>query len=320
MGINPLDAKKDLLHSRPERIASLRYDYESQEKTAVETCCLCGSGHWTIITQRDRYDFPAQASACRKCGLTVLNPRMTSSAYTHFYNGVYRPLVSAYHGRRIDAQSIKEEQKTYAAEIGRFLAPFLEGKGGATFLDVGGSTGVVAAYLADRFGLKATVLDPAADEIAEAKEAGIETITALIEDWQPGDSRFQVIGMFQTIDHLLDVAAALRKLREVIAEDGMFVADIVDFRAAYLRNWSVESAVKIDHPFSLTEETAEALLRQVGFKPVRVIYSADHLHILFICCACTPDPGALPPREFVEGFFREIRYVQNVPSGVNVTS
>ena len=64
---------------------------------------------------------------------------------------------------------------------------------------------------------------------AEAQAMGIETITALVEEWQPEGRRFQVVGMFQTIDHLLDVAATLAKLRTIIAEDGIFVADILDF-------------------------------------------------------------------------------------------
>lgn len=297
--------------AQTERSAVLGYDYASKEKLALRVCNLCGSDGWTILTQRDRYGFPAQTTACSRCGLTVLNPRMTAAAYSHFYNGVYRPLVSAYHGRRIDAETVKLEQMAYASEMEGLLGAYLQGKGGARFLDVGGSTGVVVAHLASRFGLKATVLDPCVAEVAEAKALGIETITALLEEWQPGNDRFQVIGMFQTIDHLLDVAGALRKLRTVIAEDGIFIVDIVDFRAAYLKNGSVERAVKIDHPFSLTEETTEGFLARAGFVPSWKVYRADHLHILYVCYPCVPVPNALPSIESVDRFFWEVRCVEN---------
>jgi 2-polyprenyl-3-methyl-5-hydroxy-6-metoxy-1,4-benzoquinol methylase len=301
------------LNARAERIQELGYDYGAQEKEFVPACNLCGADQWTVLTHRDRYGFAAATTACGVCGLTVLNPRMSFRAYGEFYGRVYRPLVSAYHGRVIDAATVQEEQRHYSAEMETLLAPFFADKKGASFLDVGGSTGVVAAHFRRRFGLKGTVLDPAPDEIAEAEALEIETITALVEEWEPAGRRFDVIGMFQTIDHLLDVSTTLRKLREIITPDGLFVVDIVDFRAAYLKRWSVEEAVKIDHPYSLTEETAEAYLARAGFRPVRKAYSADHHLVAYVCRPCEPVATVLPARDSVERFFRELRYVQNAP-------
>ena len=91
------------------------------------------------------------AAGCLRCGLVFLNPLMTSDAYAEFYADVYRPLVSAYHGRRIDAETIQDEQREYAAIRAELLAPHLEGRGAKALLDVGGSTGVVAHHLKERF-------------------------------------------------------------------------------------------------------------------------------------------------------------------------
>jgi len=239
---------------------------------------------------------------------------MGNAGYGHFYEKVYRPLVSAYYGRRIDAVSVQEEQRAYAAEVAGVVDEYFADRRGASFLDVGGSTGIVSVHFARAFGIRPTVLDPAPDEIQEADALGVETIETLVEDWDPGDKRYDAIGMFQTIDHLLDVAGTLEKLRSAIAEDGLLLVDIVDFRAAYLKHWSVESALKIDHPFSLTEETAEAYLGRAGFEPVRKAYSADHHLVLYVCRPCAPKADLRPTRESVERFFREIRFVQNAPS------
>jgi hypothetical protein len=266
-----------------------------------------------VITHRDRYGLPAQGTACEQCGLIVMNPQMTSAAYGRFYNGIYRPLVGAYHGHAVDMQARKAKQIAYAAEMERLLEPYLRSRAGQTFLDVGGSTGVVAVQFARRFNLRPVILDPAADELAEAQAMEMETIGALVEDWEPGDRRFGIIGMFQTIDHLLDVSATLIKLRAAIAEDGLFVVDVVDFRASYLKNWSLEMALKIDHPYALTEATAEAYLARAGFSPVRKAYSADHHLVAYVCRPCAPDPDALPPKEYVDRLFWEMRYVQNAP-------
>src|SRR4029453_8567078 len=96
---------------RKERIAALGYDYAAQPKQALTSCNLCAGTEFVILTHRDRYGYPAEAHACRRCGLVFLNPRMTAEAYGHFYNGVYRPLVSAFHGRLIDAETIKAEHQ-----------------------------------------------------------------------------------------------------------------------------------------------------------------------------------------------------------------
>ncbi|MBC7842655.1 MAG: class I SAM-dependent methyltransferase [Gemmatimonadaceae bacterium] len=297
--------------SRPDRIHGIRYDYDARAKEYLTTCNLCGAAIWTVLTHVDRYGYRASTTACSACSLVVLNPRMTSASYDEFYRHVYRPLVSAYHGRLIDATTVQAEQHLYAMDMADMLAPFMARVRGGRFLDVGGSTGIVAALLRSRFDLKATVLDPAPAEIAEADALDIETITGLAEEWEPAGRRFEFVGMFQTIDHLLDVSATLHKLREIIEPEGIFVVDIVDFRAAYLRQGSVEAAVKIDHPYSLTEDTMEAYLARVGFEPVHRSYSADHLHVAFVCRPCDPRPDARPAPSTVREFFREIRQVQN---------
>src|SRR3954470_14029335 len=129
---------------RRERIAALGYDYAAAPKTRVEQCNLCGNHAFVVVTHRDRYGYPALASGCTRCGLVFLDPVMTPEAYGRFYGGTYRPLVSAFHGRLIDARTIQGEQRDYAAERGDLLAPYLSGRGYRTMLDIGGSTGAVA--------------------------------------------------------------------------------------------------------------------------------------------------------------------------------
>ena len=300
--------------NRSSRIAALGYDYAGQPKREAARCNLCGGNHLVIVAHRDRYGYPAEARGCLTCGLVFIDPVLTEDAYAHFYRGVYRPLVSAYHGRLIDAQSIQNEQQVYAAERGDVLAPFVYERGYQTMLDIGGSTGVVAHAWASRFGLTATVIDPAPLEIAEAHKLGLETVTGFIERYQPGSRSFDVVALNQTVDHLLDIAASLAAIRRVIAQTGLFVVDIVDFRAAYLRNWSVEEAIKIDHPFYLTDDTMRAYLRRAGFDVLRTDFAADHLHIGYVCAPAAPTVIALPSVEAVSAFFRELRFVHNAPA------
>jgi 2-polyprenyl-3-methyl-5-hydroxy-6-metoxy-1,4-benzoquinol methylase len=299
--------------NRAQRLAALGFDYAAQQKEWVSACNLCGAATFVVLNRRDRYGYPAQANACRRCGLVFLNPRMTEQAYGRFYDGIYRPLVSAYHGRLIDAQSVQDEQREYAADREQFVRPFVDASRAKTLLDIGGSTGVVASHFAKAFGLTATLIDPAPLEIAQAKQFGIETISGFVEAHDFGDERFDLVLICQTVDHLLDIAGTLKKVRELLTDHGLLFIDIVDFRAAYLRNWSVDEAIKIDHPFYLTEQTMPAYLRRAGFDVLRTDYAADHLHVSYICRGGDPDRAALPEPTAIAEMFREIRFVQNAP-------
>ena len=298
---------------RAQRIAALDYDYAAQPKDAIAACNLCGSSQFIVLTHRDRYGYPAEAHACSRCGLVFLNPRMTADAYARFYDGVYRPLVSAFHGRLIDARTIQAEQRDYAAERAAFLRPFVAGAGLRTMLDIGGSTGVVAHHFAREFALEGVLIDPAPLEIEEARRLGLETVTGLVERHDFGGRQFDLVIVCQTVDHLLDVGGVLARVRDLLSSGGFLFIDIVDLRAAYLRNWSIEEAIKIDHPYYLTQDTMKAYLERSGFEILRVDYAVDHLHVSYVCRPSAARAEALPSPASVDALLNEIRYVQNVP-------
>ena len=296
---------------RLKRIDSVDFDYTVQTVRSVTECNLCGGGRFVVLVHRDRYGYAVQAHACRRCSLVFLNPVMTTDAYQEFYARVYRPLVSAYHGRLIDAKTIQAEQLEYVRERGALMAPYIESRGFTTLLDIGGSTGLVADELGSRFGLRGTVLDPSPTELAEARGRGLETIAGLVEEYDPGDQKFDVVVMCQTVDHLLDIAQTLRAISQLMSPDGVFFVDIVDFRAACLRHWSVEESVKIDHPYYLTEAVFEAYLVRAGFVVLRTDFAADHLHVGYVCRPGPPRRDFLPSTSVVERLLGEVRLVQN---------
>lgn len=294
--------------SRPERVSAVGYNYEDQPKERVGICNICGGSDLMEVGRRDRYGFSARSVTCRACSLTFLDPRLSRDGYSLFYQKYYRPLVSAYYGRRINAKTVQDEQrKPYAAELAAVMEPYLRSRKNCSFLDVGGSTGVIAHRFAEDFGVKPTVLDPSPDELREAEAMGIETILGLVEDWDPRGRGFDIVCMIQTIDHLLDPTADLSKLRAVTADDGLFLVDVVDFRYAFKTRGSIEEAAKVDHPFCFTGITAEALLARSGFKPLASKRSMDGHLLIYICEPCSPDSTALPQDEEVQQLLEEIR-------------
>lgn len=254
--------------TRAERVAAVGYDFGAQPKERLAGCNLCGSsGRQVEVSHRDRYGYPATLVVCERCGLGYLSPRLTEEAYASFYAGVYRPLVSAYHGRRIDAETVQLDQRGYAADLVAFLAPLMPSPP-HTIFDVGGSTGVVARTVAEGLGGHPTVLDPSPSELAVARASGVEVIAGFAETFDPGARRWDLVLLCQTIDHLLDIRRTLLALRRLTAAGGRAFVDVLDVELALHRNNGIEGAVKIDHPFYLTGATATAFFALAGYTVV----------------------------------------------------
>jgi 2-polyprenyl-3-methyl-5-hydroxy-6-metoxy-1,4-benzoquinol methylase len=260
--------------TRADRIAAVAFDPDGRPRDPVHACNLCGATRLVEAARRDRYGYAQPTVLCAQCGLGMLSPRLSAEEYARFYQDTYRPLVSAYHGRVIDAETVQVDQRAYAVELAEFLGARLPQRVG-TLLDVGGSTGVVAGAVAERLGCAATVLDPAPDELEVAAAAGMDTVAGFAEDFDPGERRWDLVLLCQTIDHLLDVRATLESLRRLTADGGHLFVDVLDVEYAIRAKGSLEGAAKVDHPFYLTRTTGEAFLAQAGFEVVSERLSDD---------------------------------------------
>jgi hypothetical protein len=250
---------------RAQRIAGLPFDLAGAETEAVRECNLCGSAEWRRLASRDRYGYETSFQLCLRCGLGFLSPRLTGREYGRFYEDVYRPLVSAYHGRTIDAVTVQEDQRSYAEELVAFLDGRL-GRAPRTIMDVGGSTGVVGGALGQAFGAEVTVLDPAPAELAVAQAAGMETIAGFAEDHDAGGRTWDLVLLCQTADHLLDVSGTVDAIARMVGEGGHAFIDVLDVQLMARRVGSIEGAVKVDHPYYLTRASALGFFARAGLK------------------------------------------------------
>jgi len=284
---------------RDERLLTVGYDYDARERRPVGPCNLCGAHARSCVTERDRYGLPVRAVRCDRCSLVFLDPMLTPAEYADFYERWYRPLVSAFHGRRIDATTLPDDQRRYAASLVDWLAPLLGAAPPKRLLDVGGSTGIVAVALRDHFGLQATVLDPSPDELTVAAGAGLRTAAGFVEDFTPAPGeRYDLITVCQTADHLLDLLGTLTHLRGLLSPEGRLFIDIVDFLAVARRHGQLQTAIKLDHPYSLSDATLRCFLARAGLS-VEATRPAAEDHIAYLCRPGATDPDALPAPEVI---------------------
>lgn len=264
----------------------------------IRDCNLCGGTSGEFIQCLDRYCFPVGLFVCWQCGLIQLAPRMSADSYREFYErGIYRALGTALVNRSQDNEMVKRIQEKYAAALIDHGDEFLKPKRGGTYLDIGGSVGLMAATLAERYGLRATVLDPATGELADVP-ANIHRECGIIETWADDGRTFDVITMMQTVDHLLDVRHSLERIRRLLAPGGLFIVDAVNYMAIAKARGTIRAALKIDHVYSLTEATMGAYLLRAGFTIEKSLSMKDHTKLFYFCRA-GERVKAFPPRPSV---------------------
>lgn len=139
---------------------------------------------------------------------------------------------------------------------------------GARVLDVGAAYGFfVAAARAE--GFDAIGLEPVPPcATFAARELGVEVRTGLIETADLEPASFDVVTMFDVIEHLADPAAALRRIRTLLAPGGLLVAETGDL-GGLLRRVVGSGWYYYDPPQHLTYFSVASLghlLRATGFE------------------------------------------------------
>lgn len=139
--------------------------------------------------------------------------------------------------------------------------------GGRRVLDVGAAYGFfVAAARAD--GFDAVGLEPVAacGDFAK-RELGVEVRTGRIEDAALEPASFDVVTLFDVIEHLADPATALRRIRTLLAPGGLLVVETGDL-GGLLRRVVGSGWYYYDPPQHITYFSVASLdhvLRACGF-------------------------------------------------------
>lgn len=144
---------------------------------------------------------------------------------------------------------------------------------GGRLLDVGAAYGFFVS-VASKAGFDAVGLEPAADCASFAgRELDVEVITGRIEDSRFEEGSFDVVTMFDVIEHLEDPRAAVRRSQELLRPGGLLVVETGDAKSLLARlcgrHWYF-----YDPPQHITFFSLESLSRMVaeaGFGPPEAV-------------------------------------------------
>lgn len=238
-------------------------------------CNLCGSRDAALLYPSSLTDSTPNASdfrctsaaygvhppivRCRKCGLVYANPRWDSSVVRESYSVVEDP-------------TYVEEREGRVLTFGRNLKPFEElvGNGSRTrrLLDVGCHIGVMVELAKER-GWDAWGVEPSTWAAEQARARGLHVITGTLADAGLEENYFDVVTMWDVIEHLTDPAAELRQVHRVCKPGGIFAIHTIDIESQFAKlmgrrwPWLMEM-----HLYYFSPRTLGKMLEQIGFQVI----------------------------------------------------
>jgi SAM-dependent methyltransferase len=191
---------------------------------------------------------------CRRCGLMYVSPRPKQELITEGYSQAEdKNYVSQEKGR----------QRTFEKCLRTIRTMRSTGK----LLDVGAASGIFVKIAADA-GYEAYGIEPSQWMCAVAKrEYGVKVLPGMIEDAKLEDGSFDIVTMWDVLEHTFDPMRTLTSIRRILKPGGFLFINYprIDDPLARLagRRWWFLLSI---HLFYFTPRTLSAFLERAGFK------------------------------------------------------
>jgi len=196
---------------------------------------------------------------CRHCGLMYTNPRWNDEQLLDSYVAVEDSIYV-------------EEREGRVLTFERHLRPLerLQSPPGK-LLDVGAHTGVFVE-IAARNGWDAWGVEPSRWAVEQARQRGLNMVEGALGTAQLADESFDVVTMWDVIEHLHDPFAALKHASRLLRPGGLLVVHTMDIDSRFARvmgrrwPWLMEM-----HIYYFSRRTLSAMLEAAGFRVTRAV-------------------------------------------------
>ena len=226
-------------------------------------CPVCGGDSFTHLFTKQDESFVC----CDECQLVLINPRPNFTQVADTYDGAY----SEHYIKKAD-----KKLNRCAKWVRRLQRQF--GQGGR-WLDVGCSAGFVV-LAAQRAGFDAYGVELEAGAVAYAKQSlGLKQVNVgTLEEQAYPDEYFDVISLYDVIEHVPDLNAVVSELSRLVKPGG-----VIEIRTPDVAHWQTPNDLSTwkevkpsEHLYYFSAQTLEKLFtnnklvllkRRLMFKP-----------------------------------------------------
>ncbi len=230
---------------------------------SISECPMCGSDRSKVAFEEPPYS----VRRCAACGLGWVTPRLGESELAAMYvdDSYWRsasPKTHGYHDYRADERLYLE---TFRRRLGHVLR---DGPHGGRALDVGCAAGFCLAALRER-GFEAHGVEVSATIARHATERlHFDTVHVGTLNSAPwSDGSFDLITLWDVVEHVVDPRALLVKARGLLAPGGLLVLETQNIDSTFARllgrRW--HHYKHAEHIYHFTPATIRTLLRSAGF-------------------------------------------------------
>lgn len=205
---------------------------------------------------------------CASCGLAYIDNPPTAEALARHYSA-----AAGYHDALRDPTS--RAYAEMAAVATQHLKVVTRSATHGRLLDVGCSTGLFLDQArAAGFDVRGVEFSAASADFARER-FGVEVATGALADVALARESFDIVTMFDVIEHVPDPSADMRTAYNLLKPGGLFVVSTPDIDGLFPRA-SLLVARLIDHwphaeppshLFQFSKKTLAAMLRKTGFEP-----------------------------------------------------
>lgn len=230
-------------------------------------CNLCGADHYAVhLQRRDLMLFlPGEFRLvrCLECGLVYLNPRPVPEQLAELYQGDY----DQYNQAIQDEKPLKRLDRQYG--LRKRCQAILGHKSHGHLLDVGCATGDFLETMRTYPGWQVSGVELSATASRYARERlGLDVRTGTLMEARFAAESFDVITLWNVIEHLTDPVAELSEMNRLLRPGGLlvFTTPSLDSLDAGLfgRYWIGYELPR--HYFVFSRQTAVTLLARTGFR------------------------------------------------------
>lgn len=198
-----------------------------------KTCSLCGCSNivktypidldYAIKIAGRGVDEVFSVAKCQVCDHQFISPTPSVKFLEAFYTSYMSTAKSGFYEQRYSSTIPDSFRNYYGRWLNKML--FFRQKSAGDLLDIGSGLGMFLR-LAREKGFHVAGIEPNAEAVEYlAREYEIDVSNSLLENYT-GTQQFDVVTMWDLLEHLADPGSALIKVRELLKPDGILVLEI----------------------------------------------------------------------------------------------
>jgi 2-polyprenyl-3-methyl-5-hydroxy-6-metoxy-1,4-benzoquinol methylase len=248
----------------------------------IDACPLCGAEQFRTAFEEPPYSI----RRCERCGMGWASPRFSQERLEEIYKSddYWRspsPKVQGYTDYRGDERLYVD---TFRRRLKFVLA---DGPRSGRSLDVGCAAGFCMAAMQE-LGFEAHGLEISETIASHARERfGFGTIhIGTLDSVTFPDGHFDLITMWDVVEHVVDPIALLVRARELLRPGGLLVIETQDIDSRFARSLGPRwhHYKHEEHIYHFTPPTVRTLLSRAGFDVVKLThrYGGKYVSMNFI--------------------------------------